>query len=119
MILGAVSMAAINHHDSPLTLLFQSCFCGLHISGAVVGSLGSPTKDHKAVFVACCAGDCGKALLGDPHEMVGMRGGEYRVNGNRHGAVSTVLEPYRERYTRGEFAVKLGFGGARANCCER
>jgi hypothetical protein len=111
-------MTAIDHHNWLLALLFQRCLCRLYISRAVIGSLGSSTKNHEAVLIARSAGNRGKTLLGYAHEMVRMGGGEYGINGNGQGAVGTVLETHREGYTRGKFAMELRLSGASANGCE-
>ncbi len=57
----------------------------------------------------------GQALLGDAQELVRMRGGLHRVDGDLDAAVGAVLEADRHREAGGQLAVDLALGRARAD----
>ena len=115
VVLGGVAVRAINHHDLALVLLLERLLCGGDVLGGVVRALRTSTENHEAVVVSGGAGDGGETLFGDTHEVVGVCGGEDRVDGNRQGAISAVLESNRERHTGGELTMQLALSCARTD----
>lgn len=115
MVLGAVPVGAVNHHDLPLALLLQSLFCGLDIICLVVRALRASTQDHETVLVSGSPGDCSKTLLRHTHEVVRMARRQHSINGDRQAPVSTVLESDGEGDTTSQLSVELGLGGPCTN----
>src|SRR3972149_5023440 len=85
-----------------------------HAGGVVVGFL-STAQDDMTVLVAAGLDDRHLAVLVDRQEMVPLPRREYGIHGDPHVAVGAVLEADRCRQTRGELAMHLGLGGARAD----
>lgn len=107
VILGAVSVTAIDHHHLPLSLLPQGNLRSLYVLGAIVRAPRTSAKNNEAVLVTGSAGDCGKALLSHTHKVMRMRGREDSIDSNAERAIGTVLEANRERNTRCELTVEL------------
>jgi len=67
------------------------------------------------ILVAGGFDDGSKTLLRNTHECVRVRSGFHSVNGNTDTSISAILKADRERDTRGELTVELGFGGTGTN----
>ncbi len=68
-----------------------------------------------AVTVAGRGRDGAATLLGDRQEMMGLGRGLHRIHRDLHVAVRAVLEAHRAGETRGELAMHLALGRARAD----
>lgn len=51
-----------------------------------IGALGATAQDDVDILVSTCLDDCGKTLLRNTHEGVGVRGRAHRVNSDRNTA---------------------------------
>src|SRR5439155_1202412 len=85
----------------------------------VVGPAGAAAQDHVAVRVAPRGDDRAEALLRHAQELVRVDGGAHGVDRDLHAAVGAVLEADRHREARGELAVHLALGRARADGAPR
>lgn len=118
VVLERVAVRAVDHHDLLLAALCKSVASLLDILGVVVCTLGTPAKNNKAVWVSGGLGNGGETLLGDTQEVVLGCCGSNGVDGDSQTTVGTVLEAHRERETRGQLSVELGFSSSCANCTE-
>jgi hypothetical protein len=119
VVLGRVSVGAVNHDSLLLLLVLEDLLGSLNTLLVEVGTLGSATENNEAVLVTLGSGDSSKALLGDTHEVVLSGGSANGVNGNTEATVCTVLEADRERKTRGKLTVKLRLGGTSTDGADR
>jgi hypothetical protein len=92
----------------------EGLFAGGDGSGVVVGLLAA-AEDDVGIGIAGGGEDGGEAVFGDAEEVVGAHGGAHAVDGGVEGAVGAVLEADGGGDAAGDFAVGLGFGGARAD----
>lgn len=115
MVLVAVAVRAINHHDLALLLLLQCLLCNLYVLGAVVRSLCATTQNHKAMLVSSRPRDRRQSLLRNTHKVVRVAGTQYGVNCYGQSTIRAVLESDREGNTARELAMQLGFRGPCAN----
>src|SRR5581483_7914848 len=113
-ILAAVVVAAVDHDARGNPRFGEILGRGVDVGGVVVG-LFPPAQNDVAVLVAAGRYDRRVAGLGDGKKMMRRLGRADRVHGNAHVAVGAVLETDRAGETRGELAVHLALGGARAN----
>lgn len=116
---GAHTVGAVNHDSQLLLLVLQGLLGSLDVLLVKVGSLGTTSQDNEAVLVTLSAGDSGKTLLGDTHEVMLGSGSANGVNGNAETTVCAVLEADGERQTRGQLTVKLGLGGSGTDGTDR
>ena len=72
-----------------------------------IGATLSAAKDHVAIRIAVRGDNCSDTLLGDGEELMRMRSGAHRVDGNLDRTVGAVLESDRHRETGREFPVNL------------
>ena len=64
-------MTTIHHQHLLLALFPEGLPRSLNARGIVVWSLAASAEDDEGMFVTCSAGDSGKSLLSDTHEVVG------------------------------------------------
>lgn len=118
MVLLRVSVAAVDHDTRREAVGFQ---LGLRLGYAlriVVGAFLSSAEDNEAVGVTDGADDGDDTGLGDGEEVVGVFHRADGVDGDVERAVGAVLETDGEGQTRGQLAVDLGLGGARADSAD-
>jgi hypothetical protein len=113
--------AAVDHDRRVVSRTrFGDRVCGFaDVLGSKVWTFGAATEDNVHVLISTRLDDRSDALFRDAHERVRVTTRAHRVNCDRHAAVSAILEPDREGYARGEFTMKLRFGGACADCAPR
>jgi len=114
-----LTVRAVNHDGQLLTLLGESLLGSLNAGLVVVGALGTTSKNDETVLVAGGAGNGGKALLGNTHEVMFGSSSTDSVNSDTQAAVGAVLETNRERKARSKLAVKLALSCAGANGTNR
>lgn len=119
MVLVGVTVRAVDHEDLGLLLGAESLTGSLDASAVIVGTSVATAQDDETVLVTGGLGDCSQTLLGDTEEAVGVRGGANGVDSDSQVTVGAVLVTDGEGQTRGELAVKLGLGGAGADCAQR
>jgi hypothetical protein len=78
----------------------------------VVGSRASSSKDDMDVLVPVRLDDRSHPSLGHTHETMRMLGRPHGIDGHTGTPIRPVLEPDRERDTRGQLPVQLGLGGS-------
>src|SRR4051812_6351999 len=117
-LLGRVRVREIDHQLLAQARARKLARCGVDARGVVVRLL-SAAQDHVAVLVARGLEHGDVARLGDRDEMVARVGGLDRVHRDAHVAVGAVLETHRAGQARGELAMRLRLGGARADRAPR
>lgn len=114
-VLVRVSVGAIHHHGKRQVLLGEHGFHGGDAFLIVVRAGFSAAQDEVAGLVSGGGNDGGYALFRDREKMVGAGGGEDGVERELNRTSRAVLEADRHREAGCEFAVDLGFRGARAD----
>jgi hypothetical protein len=107
-------MAAVHHQRGGQLGGLQVLAGGGHAGGVVVGRLAA-AQDDVAVLVAVGLHDGHLAVLVHRQEVVAARRRLDGVGGDLDVAVGAVLEADRRRQARGQLAVHLALGGARAD----
>src|SRR2546427_9492621 len=115
IVLVAVAVARVDHEPRRQAGVHESRGGLLHAHRVVVGAAGAAAQDDVAIGVAARGHDRAEPLLGHAEELMRVRGGAYGVDGDLDAAVGPVLEADGHRETRGELAVHLTLGGARAD----
>ena len=84
-----------------------------------VGTFCATAQDDVQVLIPTRLDDGRNALFRNAHKRVRVAARAHRVDGDGHAAVRAVLEADGEGHARGELAVELGLGGARADRAPR
>ena len=114
VLLAAVAVRDVDHHLLAQAGGAQRLAARGHVGGVVVRRLAA-AQDDVAVVVAARLEDRGHAHLGHAHEGVRRARREDGVGRDLDAAVGAVLEADRAAQARGELAVALALGGARAD----
>ncbi|MPM53902.1 hypothetical protein SDC9_100672 [bioreactor metagenome] len=114
MLLAGVGVAAIDHQRGLQARRFQVLAGGGDVASVVVRRLAT-AQDDVAVLVAAGVHDGHLAVLVHRQEVVTTTGGLDGVGGDANVAIGAVLEADGRGDARGQFAVHLAFGGARAD----
>ena len=116
MILFAVAVRTIDHHALAQPLLGEPRRHIADVCRVVVRTgLLPAAKNHVTGVVAGRLEDRRHALLGHRREPVRRARRQHRVDRGGHAAVRAVLEADRHRQPRGELAMDLALGRARAD----
>src|SRR5262245_25767205 len=114
VLLGRVGVRAVDHQPLLQPGLGELLAGGRDTRRVVVRVLAA-AQDDVAVVVAPRLDDRDLAALVDRKEMVLLPRGEQRVDRDLHVAVGAVLEAHGSGQARGELAMDLALGGARAD----
>src|SRR5580704_10586163 len=116
MVFAAVCVAAVNHEAWFDTCLFHLLDGRRYRSDIVVGDLPATAQDDVAVRISGGEKDGRLSRFRGSQKGVRMACGEDGFNRDLDVAGGAVLEADRTREARGELAMNLALGGARANC---
>ena len=114
VLLAAVAVRDVDHHLLAQARRAQHRAARRHAGVVVVRRLAA-AQDDVAVVVAARLEDRGHAHLGHAHEGMRRARREDGVGGDLDAAVGAVLEADRAAQARGELAMALALGGARAD----
>src|SRR5438093_7290856 len=115
VVLVAVAVARVDHEPRRKPSVDERRGRLLHAHGVVVGTARAPAQDDVAIGVTARGDNRAEPLLGHAGELVGMPGGAHGVDGDLDAAVGAVLEADGHREARGQLAVHLALGRARAD----
>ncbi len=113
-LLAAVGVRGVDHQARCQAVLGDALAGFFHAGRIVIGRLAA-TQDDVAILVAGGGDDRRMAALGHREEMMRLRRGLDRIDGDLDVAVGAILEADRARQAGRQFAVHLRFGGAGAD----
>mmetsp|Transcript_28025 Transcript_28025/g.70368 ORF Transcript_28025/g.70368 Transcript_28025/m.70368 type:complete len:197 (+) Transcript_28025:155-745(+) len=92
VILAAISMAAVNHHNPRQFGLLQHVCGYFYACFIVVGATGGPTEYCVAALVAIAGDDCCQALSSDSKERVWLRHRTQCIYNDLYVTIRSILE---------------------------